>query len=233
MRILLLCESSEESGRLVPGLKGFGYEVEVVTDPAEVERRTAERHYDAILARAEGRSLDRAVQVTRRLREAEVSDPLLVVAEDADESAVIRAFDAGADQVMDAGRSFEELVARIRGLLRQCQGSTGDTLSYDELQVDLTTMHARRGGRSLELMGKPLALLEYFLRNAERVCTRKTIGQAVWNQEFDSDSNVIDVTISKLRQQLDKGFKCPYLHTVVGKGYYFGKNPPWARERCN
>ena len=232
MRIMLVCASEAEADRLVPGLKGYGYGIDVVADEREAQRRAEGHAYDAILTRTEGRSLDRAVTLTRRLREAEVSDPLLIVADGVGEEQVIEAFDAGADQVMDADRSFSELAARIRGLLRQCQASSADVLSYGQLQLDLTQVHATRAGRGLELMGKPLALLEYFMRNVEQVCSRRTIGQAVWNQEFDAESNVIDVTISKLRQQVDKGFDCPYLHTVIGKGYYFGKNPPWLTRRC-
>ncbi len=186
--------------------------------------------YDAIIAGAEGTEIEEAVQVTRQLRDAEVGKPLMVVAEDVQEAEVIEAFDAGADQVMDAERSFKEFISRVRGLLRQCQASAGVELTYRDVRMDLRQMHTTREGKSLELLGKPFALLEYFMRNPEQVCERNTIGQAVWNQEFDADSNVIDVTISKVRQQLDKPFNSPYLHTVVGKGYYFGKQPPWQLE---
>ena len=231
MRILLICEESPEAVELQSRLRGCGYAVDRV-EPAAAAERAASGGYDAIVAGEPGTPMDRAVRVTRRLREADVGEPLLIVADGAGEAQVVEAFDAGADQVMDAQRGCDEFVARVRGLLRQCHATVGDTLSYGEVAMDLTQMAATRQGKVLELLGKPFALLEYFVRNPERVCDRHTIGRGVWNQEFDADSNVIDVTISKLRQQLDKPFECPYLHTVVGKGYYFGSNPPWQAEPC-
>lgn len=167
-----------------------------------------------------------AVRVTRRLRNSDVGEPVMVVPEVFEEQVITEAFNAGADQVMDPEHSFEELLARVRGLLRQCDATLGEKLTYLDVEMDLSRMEVTRDGKNLGLIGKPFAMLEFFLRNPEKVLTRETIGASVWDRNFDPFSNVIDVTVSKVRQKLDKPFDQPYIHTVVGSGYVLNQHPP-------
>jgi two-component system OmpR family response regulator len=226
MRILLVSGIHREADAICRGLRGYGYAVDVAQTRDEAAAQAQEGDYDAIVAESQDESSLDALEVTRRLRGADVGEPLLVVAEEMSEQRAIEAFDAGADQVMDQERGFEELLARVRGLLRQCKASPGNSLTYRDVEMDLTKMTVHRAGQSLDLIGKPFALLEYFLRRAEEVCDRESIGFSVWDQNFDPFSNVIDVTVSKVRQQLDRPFETPYLHTVVGKGYVLSEAAP-------
>jgi len=92
-------------------------------------------------------------------------------------------------------------------------------LKFADLALDLHTRQATRGGRNIKLTSKEFALLEYFLRNPNRVLSRTLIGEHVWDMNFDSDSNVIDVYVSMLRRKVDRGHDCALIHTVIGSGY--------------
>ena len=226
MRILLISGEPKATAKVTRGLRSFGYAVDTAETQEEAEQLGRSGDYDAIVAEAQRRSPFDAVQITRMLRNSDIGDPLLIVADDVDEQEVIKAFDAGADQVMDHAHSFNELLSRIRSLLRQCQATASDILRFRDVEMDLTRLTVTRDGRAVDLIGKPLALLEYFIRRSEKVCSREEIGRSVWDRTFDPYSNVIDVTVSKIRQQLDRPFAMPYLHTVVGKGYVLSETAP-------
>lgn len=231
MHILLVCDQSSESERLKRGLQKFNYAVDIASCAAEAESMIHDGAYDAVVAQEGGSAhIVDAVKVTRRLRDAKLSKPVLVVPEAYEEPVITEAFDAGADQVMDPHHSFNELLARIRGLLRQCEATPGEQLSYRDVEIDLTKLVATRAGKPLGLIGKPFAMLEFFLRHPEKVLSRESIGHSVWDRNFDPFSNVIDVTVSKVRQRLDKPFEKPYLHTVVGSGYMLSEKPPGHTE---
>jgi len=159
-----------------------------------------------------------------------VGEPVLLLSLDNYEETVTEAFDAGADQVMDPDHSFNELIARIRGLLRQCVPTLGDTLHYRDIEIDLSAMRTTHDGKSLGLIGKPFAMLELFVRRPEKVLTPEEIGESAWDRDFDLFSNLADVTVSKVRQQLDKLFDVPYPHIVVGSGYVLSRIPPGYTE---
>lgn len=230
MRLLLVCGESIDAQQVKSGLVKLGYAVDVAQSTTEAQHLGETGDYDAILAQeGESQRLD-AIKLTRRLRNADVGEPILLVPETDDEATVTQAFDAGADQVMDPEHTFKELAARVRGLLRQCKPTTADVLSYRDVQIDLSPLRATRAGRPLGLTGKPFAMLELFVRRPEKVLTRQEIGESVWDRNFDPFSNVIDVTVSKVRQQLDKPFDTAYLHTIVGSGYMLNHQRPGHSE---
>lgn len=167
-----------------------------------------------------------AAEFVREFREQGYCKPVLVMTGDNNQDSKIEALEAGADQVAGNNADCDEWAARVRSLLRNCDPQKGDTLVYEDVEIDLLTMTVTRGGKVLDLRGKPYSLLEFFMRNPEKVHSRERIGQSVWDCNLDLFSNVIDVTLSKLRARLDRGFDPPYLHTVVGSGYMLGKNPP-------
>ena len=226
MRILLISGEPNATAKVIRGLRSFGYAVDLAETQEEAEELGRSGDYDAIVAEAQQNAPFDAVQITRQLRNSDIGDPLLIVADDVEEAKVIEAFDAGADQVMDHAHSFNELLSRIRSLLRQCQATVSDILHYKDVEMDLARMTVTRDGQAVDLIGKPLALLEYFMRRSEKVCSREEIGRSVWDRTFDPYSNVIDVTVSKIRQQLDRPYANPYLHTVVGKGYVMSETAP-------
>jgi two-component system OmpR family response regulator len=226
MRLLLISGAKRESEGLRRELKSFNYGVDLAEGGEQGLALASEIEYDAIVVRSDRDGPIDGPGATRLLRSNNIGQQLMVMTLDVEEPMVVAALDAGADQVMDQRHGVQELLARVRGLLRQCDPTPGDSIRYEEVRMELPRMQASRAGRPMELIGKPYALLEFFVRNPEIVCTREAIGRSVWDQNFDPFSNVIDVTVSKIRQQLDKPFGVPYLHTVVGRGYMFGKTPP-------
>src|SRR5581483_7508168 len=115
--------------------------------------------------------------------------------------------------------AIEELLARVRALLRRGTGEGAGLLQVDDLVLNPATREVTRGGQRIELTAKEYALLEYFLRNAGRVLTRAMIAEHVWNLDFDTFTNVIDVYVSYLRNKIDKGRERKLIHTVRGSGY--------------
>ena len=161
----------------------------------------------------------RAARFVRALRQSGFLQPVLVVTDGDDEDTRIEAFAAGADQVCPAKATGAEFVARANAMFRQCDPIPADELHYGELALDLTRIRVTRGDDELALSGKPLALLEYLLRHPDRLIDRETLGSAVWGDDFDPASKSFEVTLSKLRSVVDRGYASRYLHTISGRGY--------------
>jgi DNA-binding response OmpR family regulator len=133
--------------------------------------------------------------------------------------------DTGADDYLVKPFAFDELLARIRALLRRRGGERLVVLTAADLTLDPATREVRRGGKKIDLTPKEYALLEYLLRNKGRVLTRVRIAQHVWDYDFDSTTNVIDVYINYLRKKVDADFSPRLIHTVRGAGYVLREEP--------
>jgi DNA-binding response OmpR family regulator len=137
----------------------------------------------------------------------------------------ITGFDAGADDYLLKPFEFRELLARIKALTKRTSGilETSARLKAADLELDLDKKTALRGGRTIELTAKEFALLEYFMRNTGRVLSRKDIADKVWDINFDTGTNVVDVYINILRKKIDKDFNNKLIHTRIGMGYIFNE----------
>lgn len=226
MRVMLISDATEVFDDLTHCLQMMGH----VVDPQSTPR-------DGIAAGLNGKQdlviiMDHdsfvAADFIRDFRDRGYCDPVLIVTGDDEEESRIAGFNAGADQVVGSNADCDEWAARVRTLLRNCRPYVADRLTYGDVTINLHTMTVTRDGRVLDVRGKPFALLEFFLRNPEKVHTRERIADSVWDRNFDLFSNVIEVTVSKLRAQLDNDFKLPLLHTVTGRGYMLGDTPPGA-----
>jgi DNA-binding response OmpR family regulator len=131
----------------------------------------------------------------------------------------VRGLDAGADDYMAKPFSFQELLARVRALLRRTSDSKTPTLTMADLELDPISRQVTRGDKNIRVTTKEYALLEYLMRNPYKVLSRTLIGEHVWDMNFDPESNVIDVYVSHLRAKVDKGYDLQLIHTLRGQGY--------------
>lgn len=135
----------------------------------------------------------------------------------------VRALDAGGDDYLTKPFSIDELLARVRALLRRGGSDRPGLLQVADLSLNPATRAVFRSKRRIDLTNKEYALLEYLMRNAGRVVTRSMIAEHVWNIDFDTETNVIDVYITYLRNKIDKGASCRLIQTVRGVGYMIGQ----------
>jgi len=164
------------------------------------------------------------LEVCRRLRSADNAIPILMLTARRDVSDRVAGLDAGADDYLPKPFALDELLARLRALLRRIP-SDGSQLGYDDVRVDPLGHRAWRGERRLDLTRTEFALLEIFVRNAERVLTRSEILVAVWGYDFGPSSNSLEVYVGYLRRKLEDGELPRLIHTVRGVGYVLRHEP--------
>jgi len=159
------------------------------------------------------------LSICRELRSKKIATPILMLtARDRVEDKVL-GLDLGADDYLAKPFEFEELLARVRALLRRKETDKSTILKIADLELDQLTHKVKRAGREISLTSKEYTLLEYLMLNANQVVTRTMISEHVWNEDFDSFTNVIDVYIKYLRNKIDKDFKRQLIHTIRGTGY--------------
>ncbi|HHL39015.1 MAG TPA: response regulator transcription factor [Deltaproteobacteria bacterium] len=221
MRILLVEDEKKVASFIKRGLEQEGYAVDVSVDGEEGLLYAKANEYDVIildilLPRKNG------LEVLKELKEARISSPvILLTALDSVEDRV-KGLDLGADDYLPKPFAFEELLARVRALMRR-GGEGVPVLEFEDLSLNPLTRKARRGDREIELTLKEYALLEYLLRNPNRVLSRALIAEHIWDQTFDSETNIVDVYINRLRSKLDHDPKRRLIHTVRGVGYVLKK----------
>jgi two-component system, OmpR family, copper resistance phosphate regulon response regulator CusR len=226
MRLLVVEDEKKMARFLRKGLAEAGYSVDCAETGSAAEALAGENEYDLVVLDVmlpDQNGMDTA----RHLREDGFRGPILMLTALAGTKDKIRGLDAGADDYLSKPFAFEELLARIRALLRRLgtgpgQGreqGVGHLLRFADVEMNLLTRKVTRGGQELSLTAKEFALLEFFLRNPNRPLSRTLIAEHVWDMHFDSDSNVIDVYINMLRKKVDHPFGKKIIHTIVGAGY--------------
>lgn len=218
MRILIVEDEKKVAGFVRKGLEEETYAVDVAYDGEEGFHLASMNQYDMIildlmLPKMEG------LEVLTRLRDKKVTTPiLLLTAKDAVEDKV-DGLNKGADDYLTKPFAFSELLARVRSLLRRGQVETKTELQVGDLNLDMVSHKVSRNGEEIELTGKEYSLLEYFMRNEGKVLTRTMIAEHVWDYNFDTFTNVIDVYVNHLRKKIDKKYPSKLLHTLRGVGY--------------
>jgi DNA-binding response OmpR family regulator len=218
MRILVVEDENGLANSLVAGLKEERYAVDRAADGEEAEFLAETNDYDLVILDVMIPKRD-GFQVCRDLRERSLKIPILMLTALDATANKVEGLDSGADDYLTKPFSFDEFLARVRALLRRGPLVAATTLDYTDIRMDLLAHTATRNGRSLELTGKEYGLLEYFLRNPERIVSRTQLSEHVWDQYFDPLSNVIDVSISHLRKKLESEGGSRVLHSVRGMGY--------------
>ncbi|MEZ6242073.1 MAG: response regulator transcription factor [Phycisphaerales bacterium] len=221
MRVLIVEDNPKMASSIQRGLREHGYAADVCHTGFEGEDLAVVEPYNLILLDLMLPDRD-GVEVCRNLRRRCVDTPILMLTALSGTENKVAGLDAGADDYLTKPFEFDELLARIRALLRRGEATEGRMLECDDLKLDLYTRTAKRGDAEHELSNKEFALLEYFMRNPNRVLSRAQIGESVWDMNFEVGSNVIDVYVSQLRKKLDRGHERQLIHTVKGAGYRFG-----------
>ncbi len=221
MRVLVVEDEPGIAQFLQQGLSEAGYAVDLVGDGTEGLDYAVAAQYDAIVLDILLPGID-GLSLLRHLRAKGATTPvLLLTARDAVEDR-IAGLDSGADDYLVKPFAVPELLARIRALLRRPPLQAGTVLQVADLEMDTARRDVRRAGRTIELSPREFMLLEYLMRYPRQVLTRTQIVEHIWNFDFDSDTNVIDVYIGYLRRKVDRGFDSPLIHTVRGVGYRLG-----------
>lgn len=218
MRILLVDDEVKFASVLCSGLEEHGYAVDVAHDGEDGYHLARVEPYDLIILDVMLPALD-GMQVCHRLRTERCNTPILMLtARDAIDDRVA-GLDCGADDYLIKPFAFRELLARTRALLRRDAGPRDPLLRVADLEVDTVSHRVCRAGQPVDLTSKEYAILEYFLRNPNRVLTRAQIAEHVWDYDFVAMSNVVDVYVGYLRRKLRDDQEPRLLNTIRGTGY--------------
>jgi len=218
MRILVVEDNPKMASVIRQSLTESAYAVDVAGSGHDGEHMAATEPYDLVILDVMLPDQD-GIQTCKNLRRRGIKSPVLMLTALSTTGDKVRGLDAGADDYLTKPFEVDELLARVRALLRRGEAQESSRLKFAEVEMDLLTRTVTRAGQKITLTAKEFALLEYFMRNPNRVLTRTSIGKHVWDMNFDSDSNVIDVYVSMLRRKLDRGFDQRLIHTVIGTGY--------------
>lgn len=217
MRILLIEDEPKTADYLHKGLTEHGYVVDVARDGIDGKHLAVEGEYDLVVLDLMLPGVD-GYGVLTALRKTRDTPVLMLTARDKVEDRV-RGLESGADDYLVKPFAYSELLARVQALLRRGRTQEPTVYRLADLEVDLIRRKAFRAGQRLELTAKEFALLVLLLRRQGQILSRTTIAEQVWDINFDSDTNVVEVAIRRLRAKLDDPFPAQLLHTVRGMGY--------------
>jgi len=218
MKILIIEDEKKVAKFLQQGFEEERYAVNVAYDGDIGTTMALSETFDLIILDILLPKKD-GISVLRHIRAKHITTPVILLTAKSAIDDKVEGLDAGADDYLTKPFAFAELLARVRSLLRRGAAEKSIFLKAADLQLDTVAHKAKRGDKVIELTGKEYALLEYFMRNINRVLTRTLISEHIWNYNFDTGTNVIDVYINHLRSKIDDGFDKKLLHTVRGVGY--------------
>ena len=219
MKILVVEDEPKVASFIKQGLEEQENIVEVITEGAAGQKKAIEDDYDVVvldvmLPRVSG------IDICKNMRAAGIDTPVLMLTALNTTNDKDTGFDAGADDYLVKPFEFKELTARLKALAkRKVNDHNKNLIALSDLVVDLDAKVVKRAGKLLELTQKEFELLVFLLRNQNKVISRIDISQEVWDIDFDTRTNVIDVYINFLRKKVDKDYATKLIHTVVGMGY--------------
>jgi len=218
MRILVVEDEKKVSTFIQRGLEEEGFSVDVAFDGEEGVKKAESETFDLILMDVMLPKMD-GLAAIKYLREKEIQTPVLCLTARDSVDDKVTGLDIGADDYLAKPFAFVELVARCRALIRRGSNDRGAEILFADLRLDPVAHKVWRAGEEIVLTTKEYALLEYFMRNPNRVLTRLMIAENVWDYSFDSFTNIIDVYVNYLRNKIDQKFDKKLIHTVRGAGY--------------
>lgn len=219
MRILIVEDEQKVAQFLKKGFQAESFSVDVAADGERGSLMARSEPYDAIildvmLPRRNG------MEILREVREAGVRTPVLMLTARGDVEDRVKGLNLGADDYLPKPFAFSEVLARVRAILRRGSSDvSASVLSVADLKMDLLSRRVERAGREVVLTNKEFELLEYLLRSKGRVLSRIILTEHIWDINFDSETNIVDVVINRLRRKIDDDFDVKLIHTVRGVGY--------------
>ncbi len=223
MRVLIVEDEHKIANAIKRGLEQESFAVDVAYDADEGLSSALTAEHDMIILDRMLPGLIEGVDICKEVRANGIHTPILMLTAKDKIGDRVTGLNSGADDYLVKPFAFEELLARIRALLRRPKDEVGNVLKVDDLQLDTVTYEVSRAGKNVTLSSKEYALLEYLLRNQNRVLSKNNIITHVWDYDADVLPNTVEVYIGYLRNKIDKPFKGPALiHTVRGFGYKLG-----------
>lgn len=225
MRILLAEDDAKVAKHVRQALAAEGYAVDAADDGEEALWLASTNLYDAIVLDVMMPQRD-GYSVAKHLRRKGVTAPILFLTARGEVDDKVRGLDAGGDDYMVKPFSVVELLARVRALLRRQRPQASNVLRVEDLELDLVARRASRGGRAVELTNREFSLLELLMMTSPRPVSKAVIVERVWDQCFDSDTNVVNVYVNHLRRKINLPGRPPLLHTIRGVGFVLKKEAP-------
>jgi two-component system OmpR family response regulator len=219
MRLLVVEDDRKIASFVIKGLEQAGFAVDHADNGEDGLHLALTEPYDAaiidlMLPRLDGLSL------IEEIRQERINTPVIILSARRSVDDRIKGLQTGSDDYLTKPFAFSELLARVQALIRRASGSVEPTrLSVGDLSLDLLKREVLRSGRPIELQPREFSLLEYLMRNAERVVSKTMILEHVWDYNFDPQTNVVDVLICRLRNKVDRDFDQKLIHTIRGVGY--------------
>ena len=220
MKVLVVEDEPKTLQAIQQGLEESQFEVDIAYDGLLAKRLALKNNYAAIITDLILPGLN-GYELCRQLRAEGITTPLLMLTALGETDDKIMGFDAGADQYLTKPFQFSELLARVRSLTKRGTQvtRTAQSLRYGGIEMNLDAKTVMRDGQAIELTAREFALLEFLMRNQGRVLSKPLIAEHVWDLNFDTGTNVVEVYINYLRKKLDRGFPKKLIHTHVGMGY--------------
>ncbi len=220
MKLLLVEDEPKLTEYLRRGLDENGFETEVAYDGNAGERMAKTGSHGVIILDV-NLPYKNGYEICAELRRNNIQTPVLMLTALGSTDDKVHGFDSGADDYLVKPFEFIELLARIKALAKRSSGNneSSEILRFADVEMNLSTKSAKRSGKKVELTAKEFALLEYFMRNRKRVISRQELAEKIWDINFDTGTNVIDVYVNFLRKKIDKDFPTRLIHTQIGFGY--------------
>jgi len=222
MRILIIEDEKKVAQFIKKGLEEEHYAVDTAYDGEMGLYMIDINEYDLVVLDLMIPKIN-GLEVLKKIRGNKNKVPILVLTAKDTVEDIVKGLDEGCDDYLTKPFEFIEFLARVRALLRREKGEKEPVLKIADLTLSLVTHKVMRKGKEIELTSKEYALLEYFMRNPDKVLTRTMITEHVWDYHFDSMTNVIDVYVNYLRRKIDKDFEPKLIHTIRGVGYIMKK----------
>jgi len=219
-KILLTEDDNRVASFIQKGLAEHLYQVKVVSNGQDTIREISENEYDIIILDVMLPDIN-GLDICKLLRQRRITTPIIMLSALDTPAEKVRGLENGADDYLSKPFLFDELLARIHAQLRRVAFSTGiiGNDNYAGIVINTSEQSATRDGKDLNLSPREFKLLVFLMKNREKALSRVSIAQAVWNINFDTTSNTVDVYINYLRNKIDKGFSQALIHTIKGTGY--------------